>query len=96
VLAEGRAVDAESSRQMVSILEQQKFNEGIPAGLPAGIRVAHKTGEISRIHHDAAIVYAKRRYVLVVLVRGIEEEKISSQLIADISRILNPAVEAGP
>jgi beta-lactamase class A len=95
-IAEGKAVDAGSSRQMVEILEQQKFNEGIPAGLPPGIRVAHKTGEITKIHHDAAIVYAERPYVLVVLVRGIEDEKVSAKLIADISHTLYPVAEAQP
>jgi beta-lactamase class A len=87
-IAEGKAVDAESSRQMVEILEQQHFNEGIPAGLPPGTRVAHKTGEITKIHHDAAIVYAPRPFVLVILVRGLAEEKDSSALMADITRIL--------
>lgn len=95
-IAEGKAADSDSSRQMVEILEQQKFNEGIPAGLPPGIRVAHKTGEITKIHHDAAIVYAERRYVLVVLVGGIEDEKVSAKLIADISRTLYPVAEAQP
>ena len=85
-IADGKAVDPESSRQMVEILEQQKFNEGIPAGLPPGILVAHKTGEITKIHHDAAIVYAKRPYVLVILVRGLAQIKDSSALMAAISR----------
>lgn len=85
-IAGGKAVDPESSRQMVEILEQQKFNEGIPAGLPSGILVAHKTGEITKIHHDAAIVYAKRPYVLVILVRGLPQIKDSSALMAAISR----------
>jgi beta-lactamase class A len=85
-VADGKAVDPESSRQMIEILEQQKFNEGIPAGLPPGILVAHKTGEISKIHHDAAIVYAKRPYVLVILVRGLAQIKDSSALMAAISR----------
>ena len=93
-IADGKAVDADASRQMVEILERQKFNEGIPAGVPAGTRVAHKTGEITKIHHDAAIVYAQRPYVLVVLVRGIADEKISAQLIADISRTLYPVAES--
>jgi beta-lactamase class A len=85
-IAEGKAVDPENSRRMVEILEQQKFNEGIPAGLPPGILVAHKTGEITKIHHDAAIVYAKRPYVLVILVRGLAQIKDSSQLMAAVSR----------
>ena len=92
-IANGEAVDAEASREMVSILERQKFNEAIPAGLPPGIEVAHKTGEITKIHHDAAIVFAKRPFVLVILVRGMQDFKASAALMADITRILYPEVE---
>jgi len=84
-IADGKAVDAESSKQMVAILERQKFNEAIPAGLPAGTRVAHKTGDITKVHHDAAIVYAKRPFVLVILVRGIAEDKEAYKLMAAIT-----------
>jgi beta-lactamase class A len=89
-LANGRAVDPASDAKMVEILKRQKFNQGIPAGVPPGIAVAHKTGNITRIHHDAAVVYAQRPYVLVVLVGGIDEEKKSAALIAAISRALYP------
>ncbi|MGC1415361.1 MAG: serine hydrolase [Candidatus Acidiferrum sp.] len=92
-IAQGKAVDPDSSRQMIEILERQKFNEGIPAGLPAGIRVAHKTGEITKIHHDAAIVFAPRPFVLVILVRGIDDMKISAALMADITRELYQATQ---
>jgi len=85
-IAKGQAVDPDSSRQMVEILARQKFNEAIPAGLPAGTRVAHKTGELPKIHHDAAIVYAPRPFVLVILVRGLAESKNSAALMADITR----------
>jgi beta-lactamase class A len=90
-IANGKAVDADSSAKMVEILERQKFNEGIPAGVPANIRVAHKTGEITKIHHDAGIVYAERPFVIAVLVRGIEDFKQSSALIAGITRDLYQA-----
>jgi len=70
----------------VAILKRQKFNDGIPAGLPAGTAVAHKTGTITKIHHDAAILYGPRPYVLVVLVRGIQDQKVSAALMASISR----------
>jgi beta-lactamase class A len=73
---------------MIQILARQQFNEGIPSGLPKGIPVAHKTGQITRIHHDGGIVYAHRPFVLVVLVRGIEDESISARLIADMTRML--------
>ncbi len=92
-IAQGKAVDQDSSRQMIEILERQKFNEGIPAGLPAGIRVAHKTGEITKIHHDAAIVFAPKPFVLVILVRGIADTKVSGALMADITRALYQAIQ---
>src|SRR3974377_690951 len=92
-IAEGKPVDDDSSAAMVTILEKQTFNEGIPAGLPEGTRVAHKTGEITKIHHDAAIVYAPRPFVLVVLVWGISDQKDSATLIADITKMLYQAVE---
>lgn len=90
-LANGRAVDRDADAAMIAILKRQSFNTAIPAGVPAGVTVAHKTGNITRIHHDAAIVYADRPYVLVVLVRGIEDEKQSAALIAGISKIVYEA-----
>ena len=92
-IANGRAVDAASCTQMIAILKRQTFNEGIPAGLPAGIAVAHKTGEITKIHHDAAIVFAERPYVLVILVRGLAEKKESAALMAEISRSIYTATQ---
>jgi len=92
-IAQEKAVDAASSQEMIAILKRQKFNEGIPAGLPLGISVAHKTGEITKIHHDAAIVFAKRPYVLVILVRGLADTKQSAALMADISRQIYSATQ---
>jgi len=90
-LARGRAVDPDASHQMIEILERQSFNDDIPAGLPAGTRVAHKTGEITRIQHDAAIVFAGRPFVLVILTRGLDNAKESGALIAQITRQLYEA-----
>ena len=87
-IAQDRAGDAVSCEQMREILERQTFNEAIPAGLPAGMVVAHKTGEITGIHHDAAIVYAPKPFVLVILVRGINDRDKSSALMASITRII--------
>jgi beta-lactamase class A len=90
-IAEGQAVDPEDSHVMLEILKRQTFNEAIPAGLPPNTVVAHKTGDLTKIHHDAAIVYAPRPFYLVVLVRGIPDWKESASLIADISRQLYQA-----
>jgi beta-lactamase class A len=85
-IASGQAVSPKADAEMVAILKRQKFNDAIPAGLPPGTPVAHKTGTITKIHHDAAIVYGPHPYVIVILVRGIQEQKESAALMAAISR----------
>jgi beta-lactamase class A len=89
-LERGEAATPASTDSMRSILLRQQFNDRIPAGLPPGIRVAHKTGEITAVAHDAAIVYLPGRapYVLVVLTRGLRDAKASASLAADISRLV--------
>jgi beta-lactamase class A len=89
-IEEGRAASAGATREMLEILQAQEFNEKIPAGLPPGTRVAHKTGEITAVSHDAAIVYppGRKPYVLVVLTRGILDGNKASRLIADISALV--------
>lgn len=89
-IARGQAVSKSASERMVEVLAAQIFNDGIPKGLPPGTKVAHKTGTITRVHHDAGIVYGDHPGVLVVLTRGLEKESESDALIARITRALLP------
>jgi beta-lactamase class A len=87
-LGEKRVVSAEASAKMIDILLAQEHNDSIPAGLPKGTPVAHKTGSITEIAHDAALVLPPdgSRYVLVVLTRGFKENADAQRVIAEISR----------
>jgi beta-lactamase class A len=87
-IADHSACDADSCKQMIDIMERQTFNEAIPAGLPPGTVVAHKTGEITGIHHDAAIVFGSHPFVLVIMVKGIDDRKKSSALMAAITKAI--------
>src|SRR6266581_4554959 len=90
-IANGTAASAGSCRDMLAILGRQHFNEGIPAGLPAGTRIYHKTGWIGQVvYHDAAVVEPTdgRRYVLVVLTGGIQKDEDSHALVRDLSRLV--------
>lgn len=84
----GTVASRRSCEAMKAILLRQEFNTGIPAGLPPGVRVAHKTGWITGTVHDAAVVYPPKRppYVLVVLSRNIPAEKDAQAMIAELSR----------
>jgi beta-lactamase class A len=87
-LLEGRAVGPSEDAAMIEVLARQQFGRMIPAGLPQGTRVAHKTGQITKIHHDAAIVFPERGqpFTLVILVEGIADDTISSALGSQITR----------
>jgi beta-lactamase class A len=90
-LAQDRAASPAACREMLAILGRQHFKEGIPAGLPAGTRVYHKTGWIGQVvYHDAAIVElgGGRRYVLVVLTGGIQKDQDAYRLVSDLSRMV--------
>ena len=69
MIADGRAYSPEVCAQMLEILLDTQARGGIPAGVPGDASVAHKTGSISTVHHDAGIVYIgdRRPYFLVVL-----------------------------
>jgi beta-lactamase class A len=80
----------ESRAEMLEILSRQHFTDGIPAGVPEGVRVANKTGWITGINHDAAIVFPEGAppYVLVVMVRGHPAEDQGEAMTAELSRIV--------
>jgi beta-lactamase class A len=67
-IQECRGYRPESRGEMLQVLEAQTHNDKIPAGLPPGTPVAHKTGRIAGVEHDAGIVYlASGTYVLVFM-----------------------------
>jgi len=87
LVSDRKAYSAEASQRMLEILLDQRFKGGIPAGLPDATRVAHKTGNISTVHHDAGIVFLEGRqpYVLVVLSQ-FDESASRSTAVAEVSR----------
>ena len=98
MLAEGRAFSPALSRRMMDILHGQEFNQGIPARLPKGARVAHKTGEISTIAHDAGVIYLPKRkpYALVVLTEWDPATSGRSRTIAAISHSIYEFLTRSP
>jgi beta-lactamase class A len=87
-IAAGRAASPKATEEMLAILGRQEFREMIPAGLPAGVRVANKTGWITGINHDAAVVLpeGRRPYVLVVLTRGFQDQELARRTAVEVSR----------
>ncbi len=98
MIAKGRAVSQDTSQEMISLLAQQVINDRLPARLPEGICVAHKTGNWDNATHDAGVVYASSGpYVIAVL----SDWNDYPDPIAELSQLVydyfeqNPAAAAG-
>ena len=89
-MAKGKVVSSGASQQMIEILLHQQFNKMIPARLPAGVKVAHKTGNITGVLHDSGIVFLPdgHMYVLVLLSKNIDSEETATNLLAGISEMI--------
>jgi len=89
-MANGKIVNQDASQAMIKILLDQKFRDIIPAKLPAGVKVAHKTGWITGIHHDSGIVFLPdgRKYVLVLLSKNLTDDKAGIEAMANVSEMV--------
>jgi len=89
-LATDKILSDSSRKAIIDILLDQKFNEMIPAHLPDNVKVAHKTGWISGLHHDSGIVYLPdgRKYVLVLLSKNLTDEEAGVATLAQASRLI--------
>lgn len=89
-IAQGAAVSPEASEAMIDILLDQQFNDIIPAQLPEEVKVAHKTGSITGVHHDSGIVFLPdgRKYVLVLLSKELQDFDAGTALLAEVSRLV--------
>lgn len=87
LIADGKAYSQNACEEMLNIMLEQQYRSGIPAGLPKAARVAHKTGNISTVHHDAGIVYldGRKPYVLVILTQ-FPAEQGRGTAVAEVSR----------
>lgn len=67
LLLRGEVVSPEASAEMLEILSGQVINDRLPALLPADTTVAHKTGNIDNVIHDAGVIYTPVGPAIVVV-----------------------------
>lgn len=86
-LSLGKAVSVAASKSMIDVLLDQQDSSVIPAGLPPGIKVAHKTGSITGVHHDSGIVYMPdgKQYVLVLLSKQLADNAAATKAMSVVS-----------
>ncbi|MBI5200178.1 MAG: serine hydrolase [Elusimicrobia bacterium] len=89
ILFNGSYLDRRYSERALEVLAQSEFSEGLAAPLPRSIPVAHKFGErrlgklAEQQLHDCGIVYyPKVPYVLCVMTRGEDIDRLASAIRA--------------
>ncbi len=89
-IANDSAGTSEDCEAMIAVLKGQEFNDVIPLYLPKDVKVAHKTGFITGIHHDAAIIFLPddRSYVLVLLSKDLQDFDKGTEQLASISKTI--------
>jgi len=89
-MARGEIINSTVCADMIKILLNQHFNEVIPAGLPPNVKVAHKTGSFTSVHHDSGIVFLPdgRKYVLVILSKNLDNDEAAVKAMASVSAMI--------
>ena len=66
------------------------FYKIIPAQLPKEVKIAHKTGSITGVQHDAGIIVLPggHKYVLVLLSKNLEDRDKGVETLALISKMV--------
>ena len=84
----GRVVSPEADAAMLETLLGQQRADRIPAGLPEGTEIAHKTGRLDLFSHDAGIVQSPAGpFVLVLLTEDPVAQWWGNELIRDLAAI---------
>lgn len=89
-MAKGEIIDRKSCDEMIKVLLDQQYNSIIPALLPKDVKVAHKTGSITGVHHDSGIVFLSngKKYALVILGKDLADDKAATDAMAKVSRMI--------
>ena len=97
LIARGEAASPATTAHMLELLAAQQQSDRLPAPLPLNVRVAHKTGELPGLRHDAGIVFAPSGpYLFVALVEDAPSETEARATIVDLSQAVYAAFEPGP
>ena len=74
------------SNEIIGLMKQQERTGRIPAGVPSGIVTAHKTGELTDVENDVAIIYADAgTYILCVMMSGLSDTYAARGTITQVS-----------
>ena len=85
----GLLANKKSTSEMLAYMKNQKYRWGIWKGLPRGVKVADKTGNIEGVLNDVGIVYSPAgNYSLAVFTQGFAKKREARKVINKISQLV--------
>lgn len=87
----GKLVSEEKRDMILDSLTNTDFENYLPKGLPADVRIAHKFGTLNHIINDAGVVYTKNPYIIVVMSKGVIEREANA-FIPSFSKVVYEAL----
>lgn len=96
LLAKRQLISAAASDRMLARLERQQINDRLPAGLPEGVVVAHKTGNLPGLTHDAGIIFTPSGPRVVVAMTWDAFDADAYAFIANVGSIVYSALLEPP
>src|SRR6266850_736846 len=96
LLAKRQLISAAASDRMLARLERQQINDRLPAGLPQGVVVAHKTGNLPGLTHDAGIIFTPSGPRVVVAMTWDAGDADAYAFISNVASIVYSALLEAP
>jgi beta-lactamase class A len=73
---------------MIGLLKDQEVNTKLSTGFPDGTIFAHKTGDLTGVHHDAGVIFLPDGRTVTVTVMTAGDYDASVQLSHDVAALL--------
>jgi beta-lactamase class A len=96
LLAKRQLISAAASDRMLARLGRQQINDRLPAGLPEGVVVAHKTGNLPGLTHDAGIIFTPSGPRVVVAMTWDAFDADAYEFIANVGSLVYSALLEPP
>lgn len=82
-------INEKYSEVALEILRNQRVNDSLKRYIHKPLAVAHKTGELDHINHDAGIFFCEHvDYFIGIFITEVESNEIAKRIIGKLSRLL--------
>ena len=96
LLAKKELISIPASERMLARLERQEISDRLPASLPDGVLIAHKTGNLVGLAHDAGIIFTKTGPRVVVAMTWDAFDEEANAFIANVGSLVYSAALEPP